>query len=414
MEAVMKHVLRHSSVTTLVSLVMLGHGAYVGAQQSSIRTLSEQEVVDLLVGSCIQATRGCSTAQYIERVKEAMANGAEFRIISPEDIPDDWMTVSPAGVGGGGAWEYVVERTNEQELARVDNTNLKSIRLLESHLGTEFDAMLRLEAAGATVSALLLSAEMGIPLVDACLSQRARPEIQQQIPWLNGIPSTPAAMVTRWGDEIIIRSSVDDYRAEDMARGIAVSSGGGASIAMNPMTGAQVKRATIKGALTQAINLGRTVREARLAGRDPIQAILDATGGYLLFKGVVTKAEHRGDRGFSWTDAELSGSGPFEGHTYAVFVKNENIVSWLDQEVDAISPDYIYNLDPTTGEAITGGGLGGYPMGAEIAMVGVPAPPEWRTDAAIEVIGPRHFGFDFDYVPLAELQSNRASRLDRQ
>ena len=236
-------------------------------------TLTEQEVVDLLVGSCIRATRGCDAANYIERVTNAMAEGAEFRMIAPDDLPYDWMTVSPGGgVGGSGAWEYVIERTNEQGLERVENTNVKAIELLADYLGTEFDAMVRLEGAGATVSALLLSSELGIPIVDACMSVRARPEIQQQVPWLNGIPSTPAAMFTRWGDQVIIQKSVDDYRAEDLARAVAVSSGGGAPIAMNPTTGAEVKRGTILGALSGAMRVGRTVREARDQGRDPIEA----------------------------------------------------------------------------------------------------------------------------------------------
>lgn len=335
-----------------------------------------------------------------------MAEGAEFRIISADDLPDDWMAVGTAAVGGGGAWEHVIERTQEQGLELVEGTNARSVELLADHMGVEFNAVLRLESAGATRSALLLAAEMGLPLVDACLSVRARPEIQQQIPWLVGIPSTPSALVTRWGDQVVIEG-VDDYRAEDLARGVAVSSGGGAAIAMNPMTADEVRRGTIKGALTEAIEFGRTVREAREQGNDPIAALIELTGGYMLFQGVVTRSDQRGDRGFSWTDAELAGVGGFEGHTYEIFVKNENIVSWLDGELDVMSPDYIFNLDPETGEAITGGGLGGYPMGMEVAMVGVRGHDEWLTPAGIDIIGPRHFGFDFDYVPIAELQAGR-------
>ena len=372
------------------------------------RTLSRQEVVDLLVGSCIQATRGCNAANYIERVSVAMAEGAEFRIISADDLPDHWMAVGTAAVGGGGAWEHVIERTQEQGLELVEGTNAGSVELLADHLGVDFNAVLRLESAGATVSALLLAAEMGLPLVDACLSVRARPEIQQQIPWLVGIPSTPSALVTRWGDRVVIEG-VDDYRAEDLARGVAVSSGGGAAIAMNPMTGAEVKRGTIKGAVTEAIEFGRTVREAREQGNDPVAALIELTGGYKLFQGIVTRSDQRGDRGFSWTDAELAGVDEFEGHIYEIFVKNENIVSWLDGELDAISPDYIFNLNPETGEAITGGGLGGYPMGMEVVIVGVPGHAEWLTPEGIDLIGPRHFGFDFDYVPIAELQAGRPS-----
>ena len=383
-------------------------GTDAAAGMPEARTLSQQEVIDLLVGSCIQATRGCSTATYIERVSAAMAEGAEFRIISADSLPDDWMAVGTAGVGGGGAWEHVIERTEAQGLERVEGTNLRSVELLADHMGVEFNAVLRLESAGATVQALMLASDMGAPLVDACLSVRARPEIQQQIPWLVGIPSTPSALVTRWGDEVVI-SGVDDYRAEDLARGVAVSSGGGASIAMNPMTAEEVRRGTIKGALTEAIELGRTVREAREQGNDPIAALIEVTGGYKLFQGIVTRSDQRGDRGFSWTDAELTGVGEFEGHTYEIFVKNENIVSWLDGELDVASPDYIFNLDPETGEAITGGGLGGYPMGMEVVMVGVPGHAEWLTPEGIDIIGPRHFGFDFDYVPIAELQAGRPS-----
>lgn len=372
------------------------------------RTLSEQEVVDLLVGSCIQATRGCNAANYIERATAAMAAGAEFRILSADDLPEDWMAVGTAAVGGGGAWEHVIERTQEQGLELVEGTNARSVELLAEHMDVEFSAVLRLESAGATVSALLLAAEMDLPLVDACLSVRARPEIQQQIPWLVGIPSTPSALVTRWGDQVVIEG-VDDYRAEDLARGVAVSSGGGAAIAMNPMTADEVRRGTIKGALTEAIEFGRTVREAREQGDDPIAALIELTGGYKLFQGIVTKSDQRGDRGFSWTDAELAGVDEFERHTYEIFVKNENIVSWLDGELDAISPDYIFNLNPETGEAITGGGLGGYPMGMEVVIVGVPGHAEWLTPEGIDLIGPRHFGFDFDYVPIAELQAGRPS-----
>ncbi len=400
----------------LLSLLLVMIGACAPADPGTdaardipeTRTLSQQEVIDMLVGSCIQATRGCSTANYIERVSAAMAEGAEFQMVSAEDLPDDWMAVGTAGVGGGGAWEHVIERTEAQGLERVEGTNLRSVELLADHMGVEFNAVLRLESAGATVQALMLASDMGAPLVDACLSVRARPEIQQQIPWLVGIPSTPSALVTRWGDQVVIEG-VDDYRAEDLARGVAVSSGGGASIAMNPMTGAEVKRGTITGALTEAIEFGRAVREAREQGNDPIAALIELTGGYKLFQGIVTRSDQRGDRGFSWTDAELAGVGEFEGHTYEIFVKNENIVSWLDGELDVISPDYIFNLDPETGEAITGGGLGGYPMGMEVVMVGVPAHAEWLTPEGIDLIGPRHFGFDFDYVPIAELQAGRPS-----
>ena len=89
-------------------------------------------------------------------------------------------------------------------------------------------------------------------------------------------------------------------------------------------------------------------------------------------------------------------------------MKNENIVSWLDAKPDVMSPDLLYNLDPKTGQAIAGSGLGGYPVGAEVVMVGrAVLAPAFRSLKGIEVIGPRHFGFDFDYRPIEEVMKTR-------
>jgi DUF917 family protein len=311
-----------------------------------------------------------------------------------------------AGVGGGGAWEYVTERTKKQNLATLPNTGALAVQALSQHLGRKFNAIIRVESVQSE-GALLLASELGIPVVDACLSGRARPEIQQQIPWINGIPTTPSALVTRWGDSIILRNAVDDYRAEDLARAVAVASGGGAQMAMNPMTAAEVKRGVVKGALSQAIDWGRTAREAVAGGRDPIAALVKATSGFMLFQGTVSKADMKGERGFTWWDVEVTGTGRYVGHTYKIYVKNENIVSWLDGVPDVMSPDTIQNLDPKTGDAHWGGALGGYRLGAEVALIGYNTSPLWRTPKGIEVLGPRHFGFDFDYVPIEELQKRR-------
>ncbi len=372
-----------------------------------VRMLSERELVDILVGSCIQSTRNCDPSQSIEYVRQAVADGKEFKLISTNDFPDDGMVVAVQGLGGGGAWEYVIERTDRQNLPTTDDPRRHVVELLSDYIGEEFAALVRSEAAGATATALLLAADLGIPILDGCITGRAVPEVQQSIPWINGIASVPTAIVTRWGDEIIIKHAVDEYRVEDIGRAIAVASGGSAIITMAPMSGAQIKQGVISGNVSEGLLYGRTVREAREAGQDPIDALVKVAGGYKLFQGIVTRSDARGDRGFNWVEAQFRGVDEFQGHTYRIYVKNENIIGWLDGEVDAISPDYIYNLDPATGESNIGVGVGGYAVGEEVVILGVPAAPQWRSEKGIELIGPRHFGFDIDYVPIEELQAAR-------
>jgi DUF917 family protein len=364
-------------------------------------------MADMMVGTSIQSSRANNSANLIKRVKAAIAEGKKFTMVSLTDLPDDWMVVSPGALGGGGAWDYVIDRTAKQNLPVVPNTNVRSIQALSKYLGKKFDALIRVEAAGATLTAFLAAADLGVPVVDACLSGRARPETQQQIPWINGIPSTPAALFTRWGDTVIIDRAVDDYRSEDIGRGVAVASGGGAAMALNPMTGRDTKRGTIPGAVSDAILIGRTVREANEQKRDPVDALVQVVKGYKLFHGTVAKADGKGERGFTWFDVELKGLGPFAGRTYKIYVKNENIVTWLDGVPDAMSPDFIQNIHPKTGDAMVAKQLGGYEVGEEVVIVGWPSSPMWRTPKGIEIFGPRHFGFDFDYVPIEELQKRR-------
>lgn len=390
----------------LASLTLFS--ALVSAQGPEIRVLTEQELIDMMVGACIQSTRGCETDDAVADIRKALGEGKEFKLISTEGFPEDGMVVAVQGLGGGGPWEYVIERTDAQNLPTISNQSIRVVELLAEYMGKDFTAMVRAEAAGATAAALLIAADMGIPTLDAGITGRAVPEVQQSIPWINGMASIPTAIITKWGDEIIIKHAVDEYRVEDIGRAIAVASGGSATITMAPMSGAQLEKGVIPGNLSEAMLFGRTVREAVQANEDPIDALVEVSGGYKLFEGIVTKNEEEGDRGFNWVNAELQGINEYEGQTYKIYVKNENIVTWLDGELDAVSPDYIYNLNPATGESIIiDGGLGGYPLGLKVAMVGVAAAPQWRSEKGIELIGPRHFGFDFDFVPIEELQEKR-------
>jgi DUF917 family protein len=395
-------------VRPVIALVIAGAIASPAWAQPKLRTLSEQELLDMMLGASIQASRGNNTESMVKRVKDAIAQGRTFTMVSLEDVPDDWRIVSGGGIGGGGAWEYVRERTAKQKLPTIPNAQARAVEELAAHLGRKsFDAVVRVEAAGAALTALLMAGDLGLPLVDACMSGRARPEVQQSIPSINGIPATPSAFVTRWGDVVILAKTVDDYRMEDLGRAIAVASGGGSAGALS-MSGKDLKRGVIPGSVSQAILFGRTVREARAAGKDPIDALVKVSKGYKLFQGVVTKSDDKGDRGFSWSDVSIRGTKEFEGHTYRVWVKNENNLTWLDGKPDAMAPDFIANLDPTTGDTINPAVLGSYVVNQQVVLVGWPNSTLWRTPQGIEVFGPRHFGFDFDYVPIEELQKARA------
>jgi DUF917 family protein len=376
---------------------------------ASIRTLSEQEMVDMMVGTGIQATRATNSEALIKQVREAYAKGAKFTMVETQTIGDDWVVALPGAVGGGGRWEFVLDDVKKAGLPEVEDATVLSMQKLAGYTGRKVDAIIRVESAEATWRAFNVASKLGVPVVDSCLSGRARPETQQSIPDAQGInPAGIGVGVSRWGDTIVFDKIQSPVRREHLMRAAAVASGGAIAIATARYTAPQIKTATIDGSITQAIDWGRTVREATEKGKDPIDALTKVSKGYRLFQGTVSKAEMKGDKGFTFWDVEMNGTGKFTGHTYKIFVKNENMVTWLDGKPDAFAPDFISNLDPKTGRAIVGGdGLGGYEVGREVAIVGIPSSPLWQTAKGIDLIGPRHFGFDFDYVPLDEQMKKR-------
>jgi DUF917 family protein len=379
--------------------------ATLAAAQSPprIHTLSEQELTDMMVGASILCTRGGNTESMIQRVTAALRAGQTFTMIALEDVPDEWLGFTAFGIGGGGAWDNVPKRLEEQGF-KPDPNPPTAADVLGDYLGKKFNATFEAETGGATLGALMLASKMGIPIIDACPSGRCLPEVQMSPFFLEGITRAPLAGTTRYGDVILLPKVYDDFRVEDITRGIAVASGGSISVAANALPGKTLKAHLIPGFLSKAIGLGRAAREAVAAGRDPVDAVVTAGGGYLLFRGVVTKSETKGERGFGWTEAYLRGAGRFAGSEYKIYNKNENMVAWRDGKLDAAAPDLIASIDPRTGWAMRGGTMiGSFVVGDDLAVVGFPNHPMWRTPKAIEMLGPRHFGFTDDYVPIERL-----------
>lgn len=388
----------------LVALSILAAGTGAIAQQPPIRALDRQEVVDMVVGTGIYCSRGLDTAGLIAKVDAAVARGQRLRMISPADMPDDWLAFTSFGIGGGGAWPEVIRR-HEAMGIKVTYDQVRPERALADYLGKRFDATFSAEA-GQFVGSLLTAARLGIPLIDGDPSARCLPEVQMSPFYLlGGLTRAPLAGETPYGDIFIIPKVRDERRVEEMTRALAMASGGGVDIAGNALTAKVLKRYLDPGFHSRAGRLGRAARLATAAGHDPVAAIVAEAHGYLLFRGRVASSQTKGEGGFGWTEATLTGTGRFAGSSYRIFNKNENMIAWRDGKLDAAAPDIIAALDPKTGWAMRGSTatIGGYVVGQDLAIVGIPAVPLWRQPTMIAEVGPRHFGFPIDYMPLERL-----------
>jgi hypothetical protein len=175
--------------------------------------------------------------------------------------------------------------------------------------------------------------------------------------------------------------------------------GGSTFMASYTVTGKDLKKACVPNTASKCQEIGQAIREAKQNHQNPIQAVLDTTGGFELFRGKVVDVERRTDGSFVRGKAILEGLGDYKGKTCNIMFQNENIIAQVGDDVLATAPDLISNLDMETAIPVTTEGL---KYGARTVLISIPCHSHWRTEKGIETVGPRYFGYDVDYIPVEE------------
>ena len=306
-------------------------------------------------------------------------------------MADDALVTS---VGSMGAPVVSVER-----LKRGDES-LVALRALERHIGRAFTHVVPGEIGGANATMpMVVAAQTGLPVIDGDGMGRAFPELQMDTFAICGIPAAPAAIADPRGHVAIFDGFADATILERYARAVTIGMGGSAGYAFPVMSGGELKRTVIPGTVTLAIEIGEAVLRARRLHADPIAALLAVTGGVRLFAGKIADVARRLEGGFARGVVKLDGSDGDAGRALVIDFQNENLIARSgDGEILAVVPDLICLVDADTAEPVTTELLR---YGLRVAVLGIPAPIELTTPAALAVVGPAAFGYpDVTFRPL--------------
>lgn len=360
--------------------------------------MRREELEDLIRGCAILGTGGGGSPQWgLEVINAELKEGGEFKLAGLEEIPDEELVATPYSCGS-----LFPEEGNSEILSQDSAIEcLKAFESLEEYVGRKFFAAFPGEIGGGTVAeALVVTARRGIPIIDADPVGRSVPGLQHTVFYIQEVPMAPIAVASMRGDVIILKEVADDSRAEAIVRAIAVINSNNIGMASHSLAGRDIKKAIIPRTLSQALAIGRAVREARFSNGNPVRAAVVAGKGYLLFEGKVAQASWKIEGGFTIGELSIAGEGDYLGQRYRIWYKNESIISWFDEEPDVMVPDLICVLDPKTGEAITNPNCR---EGMEVAVVGYPASTEvWRSPRGLEVFGPKDFGYEIEYRKIEE------------
>jgi uncharacterized protein len=223
---------------------------------------------------------------------------------------------------------------------------------------------------------------------------RAFPEAQMTSFAIHDLTMYPLTLADVRDNAVVVARAASWKWMERLSRKACVEVGSIASTCKAPRTGKEVKECAILYSTTKAIRLGETVQDARRRHQDPVQALIDAERGRLLFRGKIRDVARRTTEGFLRGTAKLDGLDDFRGTGFELAFQNEFAVGWLDGKPRVMTPDLICVLDSVSGDAI---GTETLRYGQRVSVIALPAPPVLLTPKGLEHVGPRAFGYDLEF-----------------
>ena len=147
--------------------------------------------------------------------------------------------------------------------------------------------------------------------------------------------------------------------------------------------------------MTLAHHLGCKVLDAQRQKSDVPEMVAQVLDGKVIFRGKITDVDRRVSKGFARGGVRIKS---FSGvDKLEIEFQNEFLIAYINGEVEVTTPDLICIVTEEQGEPVTTELLR---YGTRVAVIAVPAPPQLKTEIALEVVGPGAFGYNVDFRPL--------------
>lgn len=361
-----------------------------------MREIGIQEIEDIALGAALLGAGGGGDP-YIGKLTAigAVKECGPVKMIGIDEVPEDAFIMPSASMGAP---------TILAEKGVGANEFAKLFDMVSRYYGKPIYATMPIEAGGVnSMLPIAAAARLGIPMVDVDGMGRAFPELQMVTFTIGGASATPMAFIDEKGNSGILDTITNKW-TEDIARAATMTMGGTITIALFCMDAATCKTYGVHGIVTRSEELGRAIRTAKegasAAGLTPEEYFLKFTGGHKLFKGKIADVLRETRGAFNFGKVVLEGIGDNKGSSAHVEFQNENLACTVGGEIVATTPDLICLVDTETFTPVPTDAL---KYGKRVLVVGLECFHLWRTPEGIDLVGPRYFGIDADYVPVEEL-----------
>ncbi|XP_071082483.1 uncharacterized protein [Haliotis cracherodii] len=256
------------------------------------------------------------------------------------------------------------------------------------------------------IEPLLVSADLGLPVVDSDGMGRAFPELQMFCPYIYGVSAHPAALVDDRGTRAVMLQTPSPKHLENHFRDTVIGMGCSAGVSFNPLPKPVLMDMTVLYSVSHVWKVGDAVLKARIEKTSPIEAILKAETSVHIITGKIRDVQRETSGGFNRGKVIIEGLDSFSGQTILVEFQNENLIIFpLDAEKKAWKPvacvpDLITIVDADTAEPIPTEEV---KYGIRVAVLVLASPDILRTDQALRFVGPKAFHYDdVEFRPIGD------------
>jgi hypothetical protein len=363
-----------------------------------VKVLEREDINNLIVGTTILGTGGGGDPKEgLEILTKDLKSGRKLMLAKASELDPESLVICAYFCGSIPA---PGEKTKPKRLPLETDRVVKALKTLEKMLGKKVSAVIPTEIGGGnTAVALHIASILGVPALDGDQVGRSAPELDQSSYVICGVKAVPSVITDSQGNVVLVEDYASISSYESIARTLAVMLGGSVLVMDSPVAAKNVRKIAIHDTVSKAISLGKVVNKARENGKNPVKAIIDFAECFRVFSGSVAKHSLRVEHGFLTGEIEIEGSEEWRGSLFKIWVKNENIIGWKDGEVAVMSPDLICMVNEK-GYGITNSEIN---TKMQVNIISIKAPEIWRTSRGIQLFGPKHFGFNFEYVPVEKL-----------
>lgn len=351
-----------------------------------MRPFTVDQVDDLALGATLLGTGGGGDP-YVARLmlRQAIRTYGDVEVVDPSELPDDGLVMTTAVVGAP---------TVLLEKIPAGTEFVKSVEALSSYLGRDPVAVMPIEVGGLnTLLPLAVATEMGLPVVDADGMRRAFPQIEMTVFTLAGIKCSPMSVADEKGNLCVFETNTNQL-GETLVRGAVMSLTLANAFSSYSMTVAEVAEHAIAGSVTYCTELGARLSAVQRGEEGAYDRFLEFAEATVIFSGVITDVHRETSQGFARGMVTIDARDGSD-RTMKIAIQNEFLVAWENDRPVVTVPDLICILDAETATPITTETLR---YGQRVNVVAMPCAPEWHRDGMLEVVGPKAFGYDLDYI----------------